>query len=84
MDGQRFDALARTLATARTRRTLVRGLLGAGAGGIFSISRRNAAAQDCGAVVGIGCQGDGECQGVGTVPLCPSNALFDLSEQAVL
>ena len=73
MDEQRFDVVARAFALGTTRRTLFRGLMGGGVGGVLlRLLGRPALAQDCNAFVSLACQSDGECQGTGVVPLCPS------------
>jgi Stigma-specific protein, Stig1 len=80
MDERRFDALTRTLAAGSTRRTIVRGLIASIPGSLFlKRASRDALAQptDCSMLAGIPCQGDGECQGTGTVPICPANICCD-------
>jgi len=73
VDEQRFDVVARAFALGTTRRTLFRGLMGGGVGGVLlRLLGRPALAQDCNALVSLACQSDGECQGTGVVPLCPS------------
>jgi hypothetical protein len=48
MDNERFDAIARTLASGVSRRGVLRTLSGVGAGGVLmAIGRENAAAKSC-------------------------------------
>jgi hypothetical protein len=76
MDAARFDRLTRRLATRMPRRSLLRGAVVAGAAALLGRAEPGLArAQgDCGALMGIACQGDGECQGFGAVPQCPQMA----------
>lgn len=76
MDAERFDRLTRRLATRMPRRSLLRGAVVAGAAALLGRAEPGLArAQgDCGALMGIACQGDGECQGFGAVPQCPQMA----------
>src|SRR6478735_12796489 len=64
MDGQRFDAFARALATGASRRGLLRGVVGAAFGGALVGLRgggQTVAAQDTCSVPGDTCTSDSDC-----------------------
>src|SRR5215211_6356816 len=74
MDGQRFDALARTLAFSTSRRRLLRSLVagtGAFLGGLMT--QRQADARHKG--LGVACNSSAECTQTGGPVVCASNGI---------
>jgi len=70
MDDQRFDALARSLATGTSRRLILKGLIGGALGGMVRLVQRT------GTLAVDPCPiGQAECNG-GCVPSCPPNHIF--------
>jgi hypothetical protein len=61
MDGDRFDALARSLATSHPRRTVLRGVFGGAAGGMLSLVGRSGADADLCKPLEKQCKKDVQC-----------------------
>lgn len=78
MDGQRFDRLARRIATAAPRRTLFRAAAAAAAGALVAQVRgRDARAQDGGLPLGSPCSSAAQCTQLGGTTLCADNGYTD-------
>jgi hypothetical protein len=70
MDGQRFDAITRLMATGHTRRRVIQGLLAAAGGGLLGAFRRRPAQAAC-AELGAGCaRNNGCCSGACCAGTC--------------
>lgn len=73
MDGRRFDALTRQLAGSPSRRTVLRGLVGTAAAGLFAgVRGRSAAAQEA-LPPGAACSDEGQCSQLGGATVCADN-----------
>jgi hypothetical protein len=73
MDGRHFDAMARALADDRSRRAVLRGLLGTAAAGLLAgVRGRSATAQEA-LPPGAECTDDGQCSQVGGAVVCADN-----------
>jgi hypothetical protein len=61
MDGQTFDRIAKTLAEARSRRSVVQALVGGGAGGALAVLGETAGAAGRCRTVGQACKTNEDC-----------------------
>ena len=75
MDNQRFDDLARSLATGVSRRRLLRGLLGGAAAGAVTVARGGVADAQTGLAPGAVCTASGQCSQSGGTTICADNGI---------
>lgn len=78
MDVQRFDLLARRIATAAPRRSLFRAAAAIGGGAVVAHLRgRDALAQDGGLALGAACTSAAQCTQTGGTTACADNGYTD-------
>ncbi len=78
MDGQRFDSMTRALANGVSRRTAVRGLVGAVAAGLFTgVRGRSTSAQEGTLALGATCTVTSQCSQTGGAVVCGDNGYAD-------
>jgi len=78
MDDQRFDRLARRIATAAPRRSVLRGAVAVAAGAVGArFGGRGALAQEGGLGLGASCTSASQCTQVGGTTACADNGYAD-------